>query len=380
MKNLTKKTCVLVALALAVAIMTALFGFLLLKIQTVPSQHFKLIIYLLPVLCLINHFYQKKFPQFKDGTRALLSPTTSNSFFRWHFVSITLMTWISHLFGASVGRESTALQIGGSLATWVKRNWTATTEDDFQLRIMGMIMGFSALFGTPFAAVFFVLEVAKKWSLKNFCWGSFSSFLAYWIFELLSQGQMHFQMNLSAPAEMTFQVFTFLLFLGCALGLLALIFLKIHQFFSDKGTLKVQLGASLLLVLCFTVFHHEKLTGLSLPALNESFQEAPSSFYFAEKMLVTLLSSAAGFQGGEVTPVFVIGATFGASFADFFELPVPLFAAAGLVGLFAAITRSPWGSFFIGIELFGINYSLAFALVILVSLRIAPRQGLFSLR
>lgn len=380
MKNLTIKTSILAALALAVAIVTFVFGFLLLKIQAVPSQHFKQIIYFLPALCLINYFYQKKFPQFKDGTRALLNSSASNSVFRWHFISITLMTWISHLFGASVGRESTALQIGGSLASLVKQKWAVTTEDDFQFRIMGMIMGFSALFGTPFSAVFFVLEIAQKWSLKNFIWGSFSSFLAYWIFELISQGKMHFKMNLSAPAEMTYQVFTYLLFLGCALGLLALVFLKIHQFFSRKGTLKLQVGASLLLVLCFTVFQQEKLTGLSLLALNESFQEAPSPSYFAEKMLVTLLSSAAGFQGGEVTPVFVIGATFGASFADFFKLPIPLFAAAGLVGLFAAITRSPWGSLFIGIELFGINHSLAFALVILVSLRIAPRQGLFSLR
>lgn len=74
-------------------------------------------------------------------------------------IAIFLTTAISHLFGASAGREGAALQIGGGVANILGKAFKLD-EDSKRITVMcGMAALFSAVFGTPLAACVFVLEV-----------------------------------------------------------------------------------------------------------------------------------------------------------------------------------------------------------------------------
>ena len=54
------------------------------------------------------------------------------------------------------------------------------------------------------------------------------------------------------------------------------------------------------------------------------------------------MTLSAGFQGGEVTPLFSIGASLGAAMAGLFGLPVPFVAALGYAAVFGGATNTFW--------------------------------------
>ncbi|MEG2033389.1 MAG: chloride channel protein, partial [Janthinobacterium sp.] len=68
-------------------------------------------------------------------------------------------TVISHLFGASVGREGTAVQMGGALADQLTRMFRLNNEDRRIILMAGISAGFASVFGTPLAGALFGLEV-----------------------------------------------------------------------------------------------------------------------------------------------------------------------------------------------------------------------------
>jgi H+/Cl- antiporter ClcA len=67
-------------------------------------------------------------------------------------------TLISHLFGASVGREGTAVQMG-ALADQLTHIFKVKKDTRRILLMAGMSAGFSSVFGTPMAGAIFGMEV-----------------------------------------------------------------------------------------------------------------------------------------------------------------------------------------------------------------------------
>ena len=96
------------------------------------------------------------------------------------------------------------------------------------------------------------------------------------------------------------------------------------------------------------------------------------------KTLFTVVTLAAGFKGGEVTPLFFIGAGLGHALAGPMGLPVELLAGCGLVAVFAAAARTPWACAVLGMELFGISQTPIFVLVAWVATRAADKTGLYT--
>jgi H+/Cl- antiporter ClcA len=62
---------------------------------------------------------------------------------------------------------------------------------------------------------------------------------------------------------------------------------------------------------------------------------------------------AAGFRGGEVTPLFVVGATLGSALARPLGLPTELGAGVGLAAVFASASNAPLALSIMAVELLG---------------------------
>ena len=78
---------------------------------------------------------------------------------------VMIGTWITHLFGGSAGREGVAVQIGATISHWIGRHVPIQNASKIFL-VVGMAAGFSGLFRTPIAAVFFAMEVLVAGELK----------------------------------------------------------------------------------------------------------------------------------------------------------------------------------------------------------------------
>ena len=79
---------------------------------------------------------------------------------------------------------------------------------------------------------------------------------------------------------------------------------------------------------------------------------------FLWKLLFTAVTLGSGFKGGEVTPLFFIGAALGATLGTLLGVPHDFMAALGFVAVFAAAANTPLACTLMGIELFGMNYAV----------------------
>ena len=100
-----------------------------------------------------------------------------------------------------------------------------------------------------------------------------------------------------------------------------------------------------------------------------------SAFFLWTLDAVTL---SAGFKGGEVTPLFFIGAALGNSLALVLGAPIDLIAALGFVAIFAGATNTPLTSTFLGMELFGAGNGLYIATACIIAYRCSGAKGIYS--
>jgi chloride channel protein, CIC family len=96
------------------------------------------------------------------------------------------------------------------------------------------------------------------------------------------------------------------------------------------------------------------------------------------KIVFTAVTLGALFQGGEVTPLFVVGATLGTTLAGVLGVPPTLLAALGFVAVFAAATNTPIACTIMGVELFGAGAALYFATACVVSYVFSAHRGIYT--
>ena len=299
-----------------------------------------------------------------------------------------LSTWMTHLFGGSAGREGVAVQLGGTVAHALRREGLGPDASRIYL-VTGMAAGFGGLFQTPLAAIFFAMEVLVVGRLE---WralypATIAAFVASWTSHTL--GLEKFTQIISDKLSLSPQVLLQLVLLGVIFGLTGKLFAYL------LGRLKtsfaktfvnpyvrigvVGLGLSILLYLIGT----GRYTGLGTNLISQSFAGADgkSSITGADwilKLLFTVTTIAAGYKGGEVTPLFSIGASLGVWLATFFGLPVYLVAALGYAAVFAGATSTTIGPILIGCEVFGFQHWPAFLLVCLVATRLFPALSIYG--
>ncbi|MFR3569581.1 MAG: chloride channel protein [Paraclostridium sordellii] len=267
-------------------------------------------------------------------------------------------TFITHLFGGSAGREGTGVQIGASLSSKIGELLKLKGLDYTILIISGVSSGFGVVFGTPIAGTIFGLEVTTigKMRYEAIIPCFISSYIGNFIAELFKVQHSHYNMGSSlSGVDVFFKVIFCAVLFGLTSKLFAELTHSLKKFFANKmpnSSLKSFIGGVIIIIIVLIIGTRIYL-GLSLNLLSNAFNQTVPKEAFMIKLLLTSLTLSVGFQGGEVTPLFVIGATLGNLLAGILGLPIEFLAGLGMIGVFAGATKTPITSFVMGIELFG---------------------------
>ena len=293
--------------------------------------------------------------------------------------SIIGTTLLSHLGGASVGREGTALQMGGAIADQGSR-WIELNESERRALILcGVSAGFAAVFGTPIAAAIFALEFVRQrsWAVVP-CLAT--AFLADFVGRKIFCAT-HADYKLPLPAVYDFMGLGSAVALGLASGLIARLYVWLNRREAARPNpepyARIFFAAT-----CFSAAVYFKqmgdFTGLGLPIIESALVEPAAPLTFVFKFLFTIICVTAGFRGGEVTPLFFVGATLGSAAAVLLSLPFNICAALGFVAVFAGAGAVPLACAVMACELFGWSIGGYALVACAISWLVAGRKGLYD--
>ena len=270
-----------------------------------------------------------------------------------------LGTVMSHLLGASVGREGVAIQMGSTLADQLSNAISADRKSRCILVIAGMSAGFSSVFGTPLAGAIFGLEVLSVRRMRYAA--ALPCFLAAILADQvrLIWGIPHVHYAVGTIPSFSVLSMAAVVAAGVIFGLSGMLFGRVTRKLSELaqhhvpyGPVRPLLGGALIAVAVYAL-GTQRYIGLGIPVIREAFQGQLGLQDAVAKMGFTAVSIASGFKGGEVTPLLFIGATLGNALAPLLHLPFSMLAALGYVAVFAGAASVPLASTVMAIELFG---------------------------
>jgi len=292
-------------------------------------------------------------------------------------------TLITHLFGGSAGREGTAMQMGGGIAGWLGSAGKLSAEQSKLLLLCGISAGFGSLFGTPLAAAVFAVEAAAlcKQRLHALLPCLISSYTAHYI--CLLWGAKHQHYSIIHVPKFDFLLVIYLIAASLAIGAAAWIFKhslvfvkKCLQKFIPLLYIRSFIGGIIIILLVYLLDSRAYL-GLGLPLIEQSFGQAADPSWFALKILFTVITLGAGFIGGEVTPLFAIGATLGSALAPVIGTSPSFMAAIGLAAIFGAAAKAPLAAFVLGFELFGAEAALYMLIACIFSSLMSGKSSIY---
>lgn len=296
---------------------------------------------------------------------------------------VLIATLLTHLGGGSTGREGTAVQMGASIASQFNRWIMLNKMEQRLLTCIGISAGFAGVFGTPLAASIFTFEFfgfrKTKWFFIFPC--LLSAYFADFI--CISWGIQHAHYVIAYFRDYNLSTIGWLALSGLFFGITSLLFIQSGKLFSNLFAkivypiLRPIIGGTI--IVCFVYFAgQEKMTGLGLETISAAFthQQAPVDFLI--KLLLTSFTLSAGFKGGEVTPLFFIGAVLGSALISFIPLPISLLAGLGLIAVFAGATHCVLSAILLGIELYGYEYSFYIVLVCTIAYLFSGTKNIYE--
>ncbi|HWJ98833.1 MAG TPA: chloride channel protein [Acidimicrobiales bacterium] len=295
-------------------------------------------------------------------------------------------TEVTHLFGGSAGREGTALQMSGSLTDVISRALHLREADRRVMLIAALAGGFGAVFGVPIAGCVFGLEVQSVGRLR------YDALVPALTAALIGDkvvrglGVKHAITPELIGYDITAPLLAKVALAGLCFGLTALVFAElthgIKRIYAAGAVwppLRPVIGGFAIVGLTLAV-GDQAYNGLSLDLAARSLAGGAGIIgaAFALKLLFTAVTLGSGFQGGEVTPLFVIGATLGVTLGRLLGVPTELLAAVGFVSVFAGAANVPLACTVMGAELFGADGFVLFAVGCVVSYVFSSHRGIYT--
>ena len=378
-----------IPIGIIVACIDAVFGEVLLKLTDIREVY---AIYLIPILPLAGILIAYCYKRFGGNSNKGMNLVFEVAHGKETVIPLRLIpfvvtgTWITHLFGGSSGREGVAVQIGATFSHWVGRHLPIKNVSQIFL-VVGMAAGFAGLFQTPLAAIVFAMEVLIAGELRYEA--LFPTLTAAISASIMSKalGMNKFEFALSCDISFTGTLLIKLFILGALFGLVGGLFAwsmeKTKQFLADKiknPMLRIALigiGLSAL----FLLLYKGRYSGSGTNLIQECFNNGiVYNWDWILKFILTILTLAAGFQGGEVTPLFSIGASLGAIIASLFGLPVIFTAALGFAAVFGSATNTFFAPVLIGGEIFGYECLPYFFIICAVAYIFNFNKSIYSLQ
>lgn len=385
--NLLILTAVALPLGVLIGAIDTLFGKVLLAVSALRAAH---VLLLVPFLFLAGLFMVLCNTHWGKSSSRGMSLIFAAAHGDEDTIPLRLVplvigsTWLTHLCGGSAGREGVAVQIGAAVSHWTGKKLHIESAPHI-LITAGMAAGFAGLFRTPIAAVAFALEVLTVGELRREALlpTLAASFTAAGTSRLLGLEKFEAAIDLFPALDLllTAKLTAAALVFGLT-GLLFSVLLKcsrakVSSLFPDPYLRIAAVGA--LLSLLLLALHAGRYCGLGTNLISSSFSGDPIYAYdWIAKLVLTVLTLSAGYQGGEVTPLFSIGASLGAVLAPLFGLPVSLMAALGYCAVFGSATNTWLAPVFIGAEVFGYGGLPYFFLVCTIACCVNGGRSIYS--
>ncbi len=390
MKKCTSEILCATAISLLVGVVCGVFGTLFVKsisFVTDLRERNRWILYLLPVFGLVLTFVYNKLNVKGVGTNNIIKGVrTEEKTSPLLSIAIFIGTVFSHFGGASVGREGAALQLGGSIGELSSRIFK-TPEGARRILVMSGMSGFfSALFGTPFAAFLFVLEVVRigKNCLVAIVPVFLSSMTAFLIANNLGVEPEHFPVN-EIP-QFSFDILWKFILLSVAGAFVSWLFVfvlhsseKVFHKVIKNEYVRVVFGGIIIIILT-KILGTTDYNGGGINIVHHVFTHGEVNYEaFLLKIVFTAISIGVGYKGGEIVPTIFIGGTLGGAGALLLGLNPAFGGAIGITALFSGVTNCPFATVVLACEMFGVEgagyYLIASAIGFALSGKISLYKG-----
>lgn len=293
-------------------------------------------------------------------------------------------TVLTHLFGGSAGREGTAVQMGGAIADQFSRLFRFRQRDHKIMVIVGISAGFASVFGTPLAGAVFALEVIIVGRVRYDA--ILPSFLAATSAHLacMMWGVAHTHYSIPFVPDLDITNILLTIAVGIVFGLAAMLFSRSVHFWGKLAKDKIKYAplrpfiGGIIIALAVWSMGTTKYIGLGVPTIVEAFSTQQEWYDFLIKILFTTFTIGVGFKGGEVTPLFFIGATLGSALFGIIPLPMALLAGMGFVAVFSGATNTPIACTLMGIELFGAASGIYIGIACVVAYLFSGHTGIYG--
>jgi H+/Cl- antiporter ClcA len=297
---------------------------------------------------------------------------------------VLIGTVLTHLFGGSAGREGTAVQMGASLADEIAHRFKVRRELRRVVLAAGIAGGFGSVFGTPIAGLIFGLEVVVIGRLEYDA--LVPALVASVVGDRVTRavGIVHTPYPVAPFVPLELLLVGKLLLFGVAMAAVTVAFVELTHFIKrrlerhvPRLPLRMLIGGAAVVGL-WKLSGTSDYLGLGVPTILRAFSDPQlPAVAFAAKLVFTAVTLGSGFLGGEVTPLFFIGATLGSTLAHLLGVPLALGAGVGLAAVFGAAANTPLALSVMVVELLGGNVLPHVMIVAVVAYLLSGHRGIY---